>query len=178
MLGRILFFVSLDKDSFYPLTICAGKVSKSREGGVKYNYNNGHIATDPRLASLNFLNALERIPKLIEKYELDNVCLSKDLPVLKEVVDSVFKKDGDLRELKEQLATLDRQIHLSLSSKDELLNIVNPSEIVSPDISARSNESMSIKEIIEANKDKVLIGKINNSQEKVEKDEPYKGIRI
>ena len=37
------------------------------EGGIKYTYNNGNVASDPKLASLNFLKALERIPKLIEK---------------------------------------------------------------------------------------------------------------
>lgn len=68
------------------------------EGGIKYNYNNGHITTDPKLASLNFLNTLERIPKLIEKYETENKRLSKDLPILKEVIDSSFRKEPELKD--------------------------------------------------------------------------------
>lgn len=81
---------------------------------IKYSHNNGNIAADPKLASLNFLNALERIPKLIEKYETDNEKISRDLPVLREVVAGTWKREDDLKALKSELATLDRQIQLSL----------------------------------------------------------------
>ena len=30
--------------------------------GIKYTYNNGYIAKEPKLAVMNFINALERIP--------------------------------------------------------------------------------------------------------------------
>ena len=76
------------------------------EGGVKYNYNNGHIAHDPLLAASNFLNALEKIPNLIEKYEKENDRLSKDLPILKDVIDPTFRKEPELKELKSQLDSL------------------------------------------------------------------------
>lgn len=88
------------------------------EGGIKYNYNNGHIALDPVLASKNFLNALDKIPALIEKYEKENERLSKDLPVLKEVMETTFRKEPELKELKSQLDSLSRQINLSLENKD------------------------------------------------------------
>lgn len=89
------------------------------EGSIKYTYNNGHVATDPKLAAMNFLNALERIPKLIEKYQSDNEKLSKDLPVLKDVMVSTWKKEPELKELKSQLDSLNRQINLSLENKNE-----------------------------------------------------------
>lgn len=84
------------------------------ESGIKYSYNNGNIAADPLLASTNFLNALEKMPTLIEKYEKDNEKISKDIPVLQEVLDGNWKKDEELKELKADLATLDRRILLSL----------------------------------------------------------------
>ena len=34
-----------------------------------HTYNNGKLATDPKLACQNFVNALERIPKVIESHE-------------------------------------------------------------------------------------------------------------
>lgn len=37
--------------------------------GIKYTYNNGYIAKEPKLAVMNFINALERIPAMIEKRE-------------------------------------------------------------------------------------------------------------
>lgn len=89
------------------------------EGNVKYSYNNGHIAHDPLLASKNFLNALEKIPNLIEKYQSENEKLSKDLPILKNVIDSTFRKEPELKDLKSQLDSLNRQINLSLENKNQ-----------------------------------------------------------
>lgn len=37
--------------------------------GIKYTYHNGYIAKDPKLAVMYFINALERIPGMIEKRE-------------------------------------------------------------------------------------------------------------
>ena len=88
------------------------------EGSIKYNYNNGHIANDPKLASVNFLNALDKIPALIEKYQNENTRLSKDLPILQEVMNSTWKKEDVLKDLKSELSSLDRKIQLTLSSKD------------------------------------------------------------
>ncbi len=151
------------------------------EGGIKYNYNNGHIATDPKLASMNFLNALERIPKLIEKYQTDNERLTKDLPILKEVIGSVFKKDAELKDLKEQLITLDRQILQTLKTKDEPVQetqIVEPvSKAIVGDDSIRLGEPMSIKDIIDSNRDRILIGKVESEGNKQE-EQPYKGVRL
>ena len=84
------------------------------ESGMKYSYNNGKIATDPQLASMNFLNALEKIPGLIEKYEAETEKIAKDIPVLQEVVNGSWKKEEQLKELKTELAALDRKIQLSL----------------------------------------------------------------
>lgn len=90
------------------------------EGNIKYSYNNGHIATDLILASTNFLKALERIPTLIDKYQSDNQKLEKDLPVLKEVMTATWKKEPELKDLKSQLDSLNRQINLSLENKDKV----------------------------------------------------------
>lgn len=154
------------------------------EGGVKYNYNNGHIATDPKLASMNFLNALEKMPTLIEKYQSDNERLSKDLPILKDVIDSVFKKDSELKELKAQLVTLDREILLSLQTKDEPVQEAQVIETVAkvnlPNDSVRSGEPMSPKDIIDTNKDRILVGRVDNNSkvEKNKEDNSYRGVRI
>ena len=89
------------------------------DGNIKYSYNNGHIAVDPLLASTNFLKALEKIPTLIDKYQLDNQKLEKDLPVLNGVMVATFKKEHELKELKSELDSLNRKINLSLSSGKE-----------------------------------------------------------
>jgi N12 class adenine-specific DNA methylase len=89
------------------------------EGNIKYSHNNGHIANDPKLAVRYFLNALEKIPSLIEKYEKENEKISKDLPVLQEVVSSTWRKENELKDLKTELATLDRKIQLSLKPVEQ-----------------------------------------------------------
>lgn len=99
-------------------------------GNIKYSYNNGHISVDPLLASTNFLKALEKIPTLIEKYQLDNQKLEKDLPVLKEVVVTTFKKEPELRELKSELDSLSRQINMSLKN----INIIKEIKIATMDV--------------------------------------------
>ncbi|WP_157257471.1 hypothetical protein, partial [Dysgonomonas macrotermitis] len=146
------------------------------EGNIKYSYNNGHIATDPILASVNFLKALERIPAHIEKYQSDNQKLEKDLPVLREVMDSVWKKEPELKELKSQLDSLSRQINLSLENKDKNQGQAQATNVqgekdMKPEVSVsaptanireepsgiRSGQPMSIKDIVEANPGRIII---------------------
>jgi len=68
------------------------------EGAFKYTYNNGQIAmSDHKAAALNFLNALERIPKLIEQYRTQNVTMERDLPTLREVVNGTWRKEEELK---------------------------------------------------------------------------------
>jgi N12 class adenine-specific DNA methylase len=89
------------------------------EGHIKYSYNNGHIANDPKLAVNYFLHALEKIPSLIENHQKQNEKLSIDLPVLREVAQSVWRKEDELKKLKSELSALDRQIQLSLKPIDQ-----------------------------------------------------------
>lgn len=83
------------------------------EGNIKYTYNNGLIANDTKLASMNFLSALEKIPGYIEQEQKKITELQKDLPVLQEVVNGTWKKESWLYELKIELAAIDRKIQLS-----------------------------------------------------------------
>ena len=83
-------------------------------GDILYNYNHGIIASDPKTASLNFLNALDSMPKLRDRYQAENEKLQKDIPVLKEVVEGSWRKEPELKTLKEELVRLDREIQLSL----------------------------------------------------------------
>ena len=88
-------------------------------GDILYNYNHGIIASDPKTASLNFLNALDSMPKLRDRYQAENEKLQKDIPVLKEVVEGPWRKEPELKALKEELVRLDRKIQLSLKPIEE-----------------------------------------------------------
>lgn len=84
------------------------------EGNILYNFNYGKLASDPKTATLTFLRALETIPNLLEKYQKDTEWISKDIPVLQEVIGTTWKKEDQLQQLKSDLAALDRKILLSL----------------------------------------------------------------
>ena len=86
------------------------------EGNYKYTYNNGHLAmADPVAAARNFLNALERIPSIIDQYKAKNEVLGKEIPQLQEIAGKVWKKEDELKQLKSELAALDRKIQLGLA---------------------------------------------------------------
>ncbi len=90
------------------------------EGNYKYTYNNGHLAmADPVAAARNFLNALEKIPSTIDQYKAKNEVLEKEIPQLQEIAGKVWKKEDELKQLKSELAALDRKIQLELAPKHE-----------------------------------------------------------
>jgi hypothetical protein len=79
------------------------------EGDYLYQYNYGNLASDPRLAAQNFINALGTIEPILEKFRSENEKLSKDIPILKEVVDGTWRKEPELASLRAELADLDRK---------------------------------------------------------------------
>ena len=86
------------------------------EGNYKYTYNNGHLAmADPVAAARNFLGALEKIPSTIDQYKAKNEVLEKEIPQLQEIAGKVWKKEDELKQLKSELAALDRKIQLELA---------------------------------------------------------------
>jgi N12 class adenine-specific DNA methylase len=89
------------------------------EGNIKYTYNNGQIAADHKLAAANFLNALEKIPGLIEQEQKKINAIEKDIPVLHEVVNTIWTKENTLGELKNELAGLERAIQLSITQEQQ-----------------------------------------------------------
>ena len=90
------------------------------EGHYKYKYNNGHLAmADTHAAAVNFLNALERIPAIIRQYEEKNQVLEREIPQLQEIAGKTWKKEDELKQLKSELAALDRKIQLELAPKQE-----------------------------------------------------------
>lgn len=92
------------------------------EGNIKYTYNNGIIAKDEKLAAMNFLNALEKLPGYIRREKNRMAEIQKDVPVLQEVLNGVWPKEKRLSELKTELAAVERKIQLSIvqEAKEDL----------------------------------------------------------
>ena len=87
------------------------------EGNIKYTYNNGLIAKDEKLAAMNFLNALEKLPGYIEQEQKKITEIQKDLPILQEVINGRWSKESRLSELKTELAAVERKIQLSITQE-------------------------------------------------------------
>ena len=86
------------------------------EGHYKYQYNNGHLAkSDPIAAANNFVNALQKIQGYIEQYDSRCRTLEKEIPQLQEIASKVWKREDELKDLKTELASLDRKIQLELA---------------------------------------------------------------
>lgn len=101
------------------------------EGNIKYTHNNGLMAKDPETAAQSFLKALEKIPSYIAQETQKIEEIQKDLPILQEVVHGIWSKENQVSELKNQLASVERKIQLSLNSDakvDDLPDVNNVSE--------------------------------------------------
>lgn len=86
------------------------------KGNLRYNYNNGHLAmADTHAAAMNFLNALERMPGIIDQHQKRNEVLEQEIPQLQAIAGKTWKKEDELKQLKSELAALDRKIQLELA---------------------------------------------------------------
>lgn len=90
------------------------------EGNYKYKFNNGFIAmSDTHAACMNFVNALEKIPGIIAQYEERTAKLKADVPTLESIVSKTWGKEDELKQLKSDLAALDRKITAELAPKHD-----------------------------------------------------------
>ncbi|KGF44432.1 hypothetical protein, partial [Prevotella disiens] len=67
----------------------------------------------------NFVNALERIPKVIESHEKEKEKVAANKEIYTAIAGGTWKKEDELRSLKGQSAELDRRIALTLAPSEE-----------------------------------------------------------
>ncbi len=80
-------------------------------GGIKYQANGGHPNVDnPKLAARYFLNSIDKVSGLREKYEKQQTELVKEIPTLRELSQKTFDKEGELTELRVELRRLEGEI--------------------------------------------------------------------
>jgi N12 class adenine-specific DNA methylase len=89
------------------------------ESGFKYTHNNGQMASDPKLAAINFINALQKISGFIDKEKENIEAIKKDIPVLEQLVNGTWARENMLTVLKSDLSAIDRKIQLSITTEKE-----------------------------------------------------------
>ena len=110
----------------FPIRVCTEEVQKgglpflenrfSVQGTYTYRFNNGQMAMkDKDAAATHFLRALEKIPEYIAQYKSRIESQERDLKQLMPTVNKEWKKEAELRDLKTELAALDRKITLDLA---------------------------------------------------------------
>ena len=75
--------------------------------------------SDTHAACMNFVNALEKIPGIIAQYEERTDRLKADVPQLEAIIAKTWGKEDELKQLKSQLAALDRKITAELAPKHD-----------------------------------------------------------
>ena len=80
-------------------------------GGIKYQSNGGNPNIDnPKLAARYFLNAIDKVIDLREKYEKEQTELLAEVPTLTELSQKTFEKEQELVELRVELRRLEQEI--------------------------------------------------------------------
>ena len=112
------------------------------EGNYKYKFNNGFIAmSDTHAACMNFVNALEKIPGIIAQYEERTARLKADVPQLEAIVAKQWGKEDELKQLKSDLAALDRKITAALAPKKEEQDGVENKQVNTVEAPAQSTDT-------------------------------------
>uniref|UniRef100_UPI0025B727FE helicase-related protein n=1 Tax=uncultured Duncaniella sp. TaxID=2768039 RepID=UPI0025B727FE len=111
------------------------------EGNYKYKFNNGFIAmSDTHAACMNFVNALEKIPGIVAQYEERTAKMKADVPILEGIVAKVWGKESELKQLKSDLAAIDRKITAQLAPKKEEQDGEENKEVNSMDTPSQSSD--------------------------------------
>ena len=119
------------------------------EGNYKYKFNNGFIAmSDTHAACMNFVNALEKIPGIIAQYEERTARLKADVPQLEAIISKPWGKEDELKQLKSELAALDRKITAELAPNHEEKDGVENSQTAAHTVDAPSQSEVAKKSMV------------------------------
>jgi len=104
--------------------------AQSPESGIKYLWNHGIPNTDnPKLAARYFLNAIDRVTHLTEKYGKEIADLDKEIPVVRQLTQRTFDKENELSELKTELRRLEKEISDKINKQSETTIIALEPEV-------------------------------------------------
>jgi hypothetical protein len=102
-------------DGLYQYRYSNSFYAQRLEDGIKYTFNGGTPNVDnPKLASRHFLNAIDRVEHLRDKYQKSLNEIENQLPELKQLSTKAFSKEHELQQMKSDLSSLEREIALKI----------------------------------------------------------------
>ncbi len=119
--------------------------AESKQTGIKYTWNQGHINIDnPKLAARYFINAIDRVESLKEKYQIALHELEQNIPMLEKIVAKPFDKDDELVQLKKDVSRLEREITMKIQAnqvkQQETIEVSVEAPVVKMDAAVQINE--------------------------------------
>ena len=92
-----------------------------RPGGtIHYTFSSGAPNTDnPKLAARYFINAIDKVDGLVEKYGKELKEMAEQVPQLKAMLGKPFEKESELQQMKSELSRLEREIAQKIHEKQD-----------------------------------------------------------
>ncbi len=130
--------------------------AESAKTSMKYSWNQGHINTDnPKIAARYFLNAIDRVTGLKEKYQKNLAELEQNIPMLKNLIVKPFEKEAELAELKKSVSALEREITIKIQENQmKQANGNNKEQKETPVIKMDGNEKKNGKLLLKKEPEK------------------------
>jgi N12 class adenine-specific DNA methylase len=90
------------------------------DGTIRYTFSSGAPNTDnPKLAARYFINAIDKVDGLVEKYQKELKEIAELIPQLKALQGKPFEKESELQAMKSELSRLEREIAQNIKAKQE-----------------------------------------------------------
>lgn len=145
--------------------------AESTDTGLKYLWNNGYINTDnPKLAARYFLNAIDRVDTLKDKYQKNVTDLNNNIQMMEQIVKKPFEKGEELSQLKSEVTKLEREISIRIQTNQMKQHDVEVQPVI------EKNEAVVVE--LNGHKNNNSVGKDNSVLLKKKELSPKKGIRI
>lgn len=97
--------------------------------------------SDTHAACTNFVKALERLPEIIQQHIDRTEKMKADVPTLEAIVNRVWSKEDELKDLRAQLTELDKKITAELAAKNEEQNSEENKQVNAVEAPAQSNDT-------------------------------------
>ncbi|WP_345329440.1 Eco57I restriction-modification methylase domain-containing protein [Mucilaginibacter defluvii] len=121
-------------------------------GDIKYSFNDGTPNMEnPKLAARHFINSLDRIERLLEKYDNKILELKSEIPQLEILITKPFEREAELAEMKQAVSKMEREIALAIKEKQAVqTGAINPEAIAAEQTEKAVKPTLSIAENVTA----------------------------
>lgn len=91
---------------------------ESPESKLKYTWNGGEPNKDnPKLAARHFLNAIDRVSALKEKYQKELNNMGSEIVMVEKIITRPFEKEEALLQMKSELSKMEREIRMKIEKQ-------------------------------------------------------------